>query len=494
MVVCKPTRRQMLATMGVGGTLAAWSGCSGTMPGPDTTGQPLTPPEMPDDLDLRLLNRITFGPTADQFEEIAQIGYDAFLEEQLNPERIADTATDDALRSLPTLRQPLAELAQAEEPDFVAEELVLARVIRATQSNRQLLERVVEFWTDHFNIYHAGDAIKILKTIDDREVIRANALGNFRDMLHASSRSPAMLVYLDNATNLAGAPNENYARELLELHTVGRNSGYVQEDVEELARALTGWSVVQDGLAAGSFVFRANLHDDGPKQVIDLSLPASGGMDDGRMVFDYLAGLPQTARFIATKLVKHFVAESAPQSVVDRVTDAFLTSDGDMKTILREVFARESMRLAEPKFKRPLHFISDIIRRTGARIDESEELGFWLYVLGHVPFLWPAPDGYPDVAEHWAPGLLNRWNFATAYSFGDLVGARFDVLARVQREGDYAPAAVVDLWDRMFFAGQMPRDERAALHAYITDDPEDEGRLIYESFAMAISMPSFQWH
>lgn len=484
------TRREFLGTIGASAAGAAVIGGCTLL---DFPPGPLPPPEMTPDLERRLLNRITFGPTAAEIHAVNTLGYDGFLEQQLAAEKIDDGDVDGRLFWLSSLGADVGNLAERKSQD-VKGELLAATIIRAVHSKRQLFERMVEFWSDHFNVYHEKGPLRFLKTIDDREVIRRHALGNFRQLLRASAKSPAMLVYLDNISNIAEAPNENYPRELMELHSVSVNAGYSQQDVEELARALTGWGVKEKGPQRGQFVFRSEEHDDGPKQIMGLSLPSGGGIGDGEQVLDYLARHPSTARFIAEKLVRHFIAESAPASVVDRVAGAFTSSDGDIPTTLRALFSKESMQMAEFKFKRPFHLIVGAARQSGADVSVERGLVRPFEDMGHQPFQWQAPNGYPDVAEHWAPGLLNRWNFATVFARSRSRGLAIDARQLAEVNGASTPDAVVALWDQMFFANAMPAAERQAILDYVAAHPRDNNILYYESFALSLASPSYQWH
>lgn len=459
----------------------------------DFPNGPLPPPEMTPDLERRLLNRITFGPTTAEIHAVNTLGYDGFLEQQLAVEKIDDGDVGSRLFWLSSLGADIGDLIGRRSQD-VRDELLAATIIRAVHSKRQLFERMVEFWTDHFNIYHEKGPLRFLKTVDDREVIRRHALGNFRQLLHASAKSPAMLVYLDNTSNIAEAPNENYPRELMELHTVGVNAGYSQQDVEELARALTDWGVEENGSQRGRFIFRPEQHDDGPKQIMGLSLPSGGGISDGEQVLDYFARHPSTARFIAEKLVRHFIAESAPASVVDRVAGAFTSSDGDIPTTLRALFSKESMQAAEFKFKRPFHFIVGAARQSGVDVRIEQGLVRTFREMGHQPFQWQTPDGYPDFPDHWAPGLLNRWRFASQLGRSVSQGLAIDAVQLAEVNGASTPDAVVALWDQMFFANAMPAAERQAIVDFVAAYPGTDSRLSYESFSLSISSPSFQWH
>ncbi|MFQ5424923.1 MAG: DUF1800 domain-containing protein [Phycisphaerae bacterium] len=491
-MVSKPAfnRREFIGALGASAAGAAMLGGCSVFHAPPA---PLPPPEMTPDLERRLLNRITFGPTAAEVHAVNTMGYDGFLEQQLDPAGIDDGDAEGRLFWLSTLNADIAGLAPRKANDIKAE-LVSATLTRAIYSKRQLFERMVEFWSDHFNIYHEKEVLAYLKTIDDREVIRRHALGNFRELLHASAKSPAMLVYLDNRSNVARAPNENYAREVMELHTVGLDAGYSQQDVEELARALTGWGVEEEGPRRGGFIFRPEQHDGGPKQIMGLSLLAGGGVGDGEQALDHLARHPSTARFIAGKLVRHFIADSAPQSVVNRVADAFTASDGDIRTTLRALFSKASMAEAEFKFKRPFHLTVGAARQSGADVRVEPGLLRPLQIMGHLPFQWATPDGYPDEADYWAAGLLNRWNLVALLPRGELPGMTVDARQLAEINGDSTPDGVVGLWDQMFFAGAMPEAERRAVFDYAAAQPDDPNRLYYESFALALASPSYQWH
>ncbi|MCG8405816.1 MAG: DUF1800 domain-containing protein [Phycisphaerales bacterium] len=482
------SRRQFVGTLGVGAAGATVLGCLPAAP------MPLPPSEMTSDINLRLLNRITFGPKTEDIARINEIGYEAFLEEQLSPETMDDGEAEGRLFFLGSLNADPQGLA-GRNANVVAGELIAATTIRAVYSKRQLFERMVEFWTDHFSINQsAGNELRYLKTIDDREVIRTHALGYFRELLRASAKSPAMLLYLDNNSNVAGAPNENYAREAMELHTLSVNGNYTQQDVEELSRALTGWTVVEEGRDRGRFIFRPENHDDGPKQILDLSLPAGGGIGDGELALDYLARHPSTASFIATKLVQRFISENAPDGLVSEVAKAFSDSDGDIRATLRVLLSQSAMAQAGPKFKRPFHLYVDALRRVGADLRIVPRLARSMEIMGQVPFQWPAPNGYPDVATYWAPGLLSRWNFATNYSDGRLPEARIDPRQIADVNGVADPEGVVALWDQMFFGSEMPDGLRQALLDYINEAPNDNRRKFAESFALAMSSPEFQWY
>jgi len=281
---------------------------------------------------------------------------------------------------------------------------------------------MVEFWSDHFNIHLVNGLGPTLKPIDDRQVIREHALGNFRDLLHASAKSPAMLFYLDNFFNQAVAPNENYARELMELHTLGVDGGYTEIDVKEVARCFTGWTLRfpdDTGGDYGEFVYADLIHDKQAKLVLGNNIAANGGQDDGEQVLDILAAHPSTARFIATKLCRRFISDNPPQAAVDAVATAFTISNGDIKDSLRALFASAAfLDQADLKFTRPSEYLAGVVRALAPDTPYPPDNGlFWFYVqntLGQLPFYWPTPDGYPDRQDYWAStgGLLNRWRIS----------------------------------------------------------------------------------
>ncbi len=444
----------------------------------------------------KLLDRITFGPTADELQEINAQGYTAFLQAQLDPEAISDSAADALLAPLQTLEMSVAELLD-QPSQLVWDEFRAGPVIRGAFSNRQLYERMVEFWNDHFNV--SLEATDVMKVVFDREVIRQHALGNFRDLLHATARSAAMLFFLDNRLNVASHPNENYARELLELHTVGIDGGYTQIDVEELARAFTGWSVEVNNLIPTylDFIFRPEEHDYGAKQIMGLSIPANGGITDGEQALDYLANHPKTASFLATKLVRFFIADDPPAALVAQVAAAYTQSGGDIRATLEALLSAESLALAQPKLKRPFHLFVGALRQSQGQVTDIATLPWALQRMGHLQFHWPDPDGYPQEPEYWASALLSRWNFAMYYALGVEWGVFVDPAELAAAAGATTSQQLMQLWNDLFFLGLMPAAEVDAIEAYcenLTVPPWEPNRREDESFALALSSPSYQWY
>jgi uncharacterized protein (DUF1800 family) len=382
----------------------------------------------------RLLNRITFGPRPDERDRVATIGPAAFIEEQLAPDTLPAMATRPrlALRRLESLHLDAPDLFDV-EPEVASTELQRAALLRAVYSPAQLVEAMIDFWSDHFSIAQTKGDCAWLKTIDDRDVIRPHALGNFHDLLYASAHSPAMLIYLDNQQNHAGNPNENYARELLELHTLSVDGGYTQTDVQEVARCLTGWTV-KDHFYRGRFTFDPDHHDDGAKRVLGLDIPAGAKKRGGEQVIDMLAEHPATAHFIATKLVRRFVADDPPPQLVAQAARTFIETQGDIKAILRTIlFSPQMLNLEqEPvarKLKRPFEYIASALRALNATTDGGPALLTYLAEMGQPLFQWPTPDGFPDRAEAWLGTLFTRWRFALALANDNLPGTQLDLPA-----------------------------------------------------------------
>ncbi|MBI4770762.1 MAG: DUF1800 domain-containing protein [Chloroflexi bacterium] len=420
------TRRDFLKLTGLGAALAALSACDPRTPGPrpgeatpagTPTAGPVPPAATPspaptgapatgDDLLLHTLRRVTYGPGAEDLARAREIGLQAYLEEQLNPEALDDAPVERLLGNFPTLSLSAEEMfrRQQELRGETVRELVAATILRQVYSRRQLYERMVEFWSDHFNINIASGVLRFLKPVDDREVIRPHALGNFGDLLRASAHSPAMLVYLNQAESTKRGPNENYARELMELHTLGADQGYTQLDVAEVARALTGWTVVgprqRRGGQPGTFVYLPEIHDDGEKLILGQHFPPGQGQADGDRVLELLLAHPGTARYLAWKLGRRFVADDPPAALVDEVAAAYTASGGEIKAMLRALFAGEAFRRAAgQKLKRPLEFFVSAARVTGAPVAQFRGIARVIEGLGQMPFHWPTPDGYPKSVE-----------------------------------------------------------------------------------------------
>ena len=372
------------------------------------------------------------------------------------------------------------ELRAARQKELqILQDLMQARLVRAITSERQLEEVLVDFWFNHFNVFSGKGQVRVYLTEYEREAIRPYVLGNFRDMLGAVAESPAMLFYLDNfqsvdpkaaqkqADELAARQqqaamrrargrvqppppnqqgnqtpaeriqqlrnrglNENYARELMELHTLGVDARYTQADVIAVARAFTGWTIdrPRDG---GSFQFNAVMHDNDPKVVLGKTIDA-GGKADGERVLDLLAAHPATAKFIATKLARRFVADEPPAALVDRAAKVFLDTKGDLREVTRAIITSPEFFSAEArlaKVKTPLEFVASAVRASGADLNNPQPLVGALRSLGMPLYGAQPPTGWGDTAEDWVNtgALLNRLNFAVQLSNGQLRGVRVNV-------------------------------------------------------------------
>src|SRR5262249_44976125 len=373
------------------------------------------------------------------------------------------------------------------------EEITRHTLLRAIYSRRQLFEVMVGFWTDHLNInLNKGDTI-YLKPADDRTVIRAHALGKFQDLIRTSATSPAMLVYLDGKENKKSSPddipNENYARELLELHTLGVHGGYTQSDVYEVARCLTGWQV-RTKWRKGTVYFDPALHDDGEKVVLGHRIPGGGGEQDLERIVEIVCHHPSTARHIATKLSQKFVSETPPAGLIDRVAKVFTETDGDVKAMLREILHSEEFKTSRGmKFKRPFHFIVSSLRALGADTHAHRPLIEYLLRMGQGPFQHPTPDGYPDEAAPWLGTLLWRWNFALALAANQVPSVQVSSQRLVQAlGGDYAPKQLLP-----YFIGRAGNEnELRALDDYVTKQGIEADDRKAELLGLILASPAFQ--
>ena len=452
------SRRKFLKVGGSSAALLATVGCD-QLPrelralyrSPNSNG-PFQPPTAEDiDPVTHVMNRAAFGPRPGDYARVSKLAPTpeqaaaAYLEQQLNPEKIDDDAAEYVVRRFETLNEPLGELFEYQEA-LLHDELMRGALTRAVWSERQLYEVMVQFWSDHFNIDPSKGDCKWLKVADDREVIRKHALGKFPDMLRASALSPAMLWYLDGRVNrrenMAEKPNENYARELLELHTLGVHGGYTQKDVMEVARCLTGWTVRSKDqkpyFEIGKVEFKLLQHDCEAKEVLGQKIPAIPadfdkeqrerlGQAELDRVLEIVTNHPATARHLSTKLCQRFIADEPPASAVEAVAAAFTQTRGDIRATLRALFATREFRSQRGnKFKRPFNYIVSALRVTGASTDAGLEIIGYLQRMGHAPFNYPTPDGYPEPAAPWLGTLLWHWNFALAVSENKIKGTKID--------------------------------------------------------------------
>jgi uncharacterized protein (DUF1800 family) len=516
------TRRQFLVA-GAGAALVAGSGCGqvketateakrwmGKPTAPRLVGTLAASTSAEIDDVSHVINRLTFGARPGDYARVTAVGVKAFIEEQLAPGKIEDGMCERVIRHecgsladpesvlfprkgnagdplhqlFPALKDGGARVGDLYEfkDKVLLEDLTRGTLLRAVLSERQLFEVMVQFWSDHFNIDPSKAEAKWLKTADDRDVIRAHALGNFRELLRASAVSPAMLWYLDGRVNRRAKaedrPNENYARELLELHTLGVHGGYTQQDVMEVARCLTGWTVRdKKRFFKGRVEFQAWQHDDGAKRVLGVEIPAGLGARDLDRVLEILTNHEATARYLAWKLCRRFIADEPPEAAVKATAAAFAASGGDIPATLRALFATEDFWRQEGrggKFKRPFHFVVSALRATNAETDAAKPLVDFLLRMGHAPFRYTTPDGYPETATHWQNTLLWRWNFASALGDNRIKGTRVALEVLTKRVGgDDAMMATL--------LGRRPTDEERAAY-------RESGAGV----ALLVASPAFQ--
>ncbi|MFT3742847.1 MAG: DUF1800 family protein [Pyrinomonadaceae bacterium] len=341
----------------------------------------------------------------------------------------------------PPTSPPASPTPTPKNPQMVITELQRAKLLRAVYSERQLGEMVVDFWENHFSIYGNKDATRWMMTSFDRDVIRPFSMGRFRDLLGATAKSPAMLFYLDNwqssllkeypatkdkPARKSGGINENYARELLELHTMGVDGGYTQKDVQEVARCFTGWSIRKPN-EEGLFVYNPGNHDNGEKTVLGVKIPAGGGIADGERVLDILAKNPKTAQFISTKLARRFLGDNPSPVVIDRATKTFLATDGSIRETLRTIITSPQFfntASFQTKVKSPFEFVASSLRITSAETDGQKPVLDWITKMGQPVYGRLTPDGYPDKSSEWLSSndLLARFNFASALTMNTIKG------------------------------------------------------------------------
>jgi uncharacterized protein (DUF1800 family) len=507
-------------------------------------------PQAEDRRVLHVLNRLAFGPRPGDVERVRAVGLEAWIDRQLHPETIEDRATEQALTQLAALRMSIPEaLREYPRPDpklteklqtgqvtraemmemYPAEkrpfritaELQAAKTLRAVESARQLQEVMVDFWFNHFNVFAGKGDVRWYVAAYERDVIRPNALGRFGDLVRASARHPAMLFYLDNwlsarpAFTVPAGPNkgrkaglnENYARELMELHTLGVDGGYTQTDVTEVARAFTGWSIDRPRLE-GRFVFRPRMHDTGGKVVLGHRVPAGGGEDDGERVLEILTRHPATARFIATKLVRRFVADTPPPALVERVAATYLKTDGDVRAMLRTIFTSPEFYGEDAyraKVKTPFEFVTSAVRALGATVDAQGafDLARASAEMGEPLYQAQPPTGYPDRAEVWVTSgaLLARMNFALALASGRYPRVALGPGSLVAGADLRSPDAVLDRLLAVLVAGRTSAETRAVLAAQLTNPritrlfPDDRGPAdtdVAKLAALILGSPEFQ--
>jgi len=323
----------------------------------------------------------------------------------------------------------------------VAYDLLEAKLLRAIESNRQLAEELDDFWFNHFNVYYDKGSDRFLIPDYEREAIRPHVLGKFRDLLEATAKSPAMLFYLDNFQSVRPdidansknrkvkrGLNENYGRELMELHTLGVNGGYTQHDVTEVARCFTGWTI-QDPRRGGAFFYDDKLHDKGEKVALGHVIPAGGGIEDGEKVLDILAAHPSTAKFISTELAQRFVADNPPPALVDKMSKTFLDSGGDIRQVMKTMLDSKefwSQGAYRAKVKTPFEMVASSVRALDANVTDAWALANQVGNLGEPLYRKQEPTGYSNLNSDWvnSAALLGRMNFAVQVTKNQLPGVK----------------------------------------------------------------------
>src|SRR3954469_25561491 len=513
---------------------------------------------------LHVLNRLAFGPRPGDVDAVMKDGVNVWIEQQLHPEAIPDRAVEARIAALPTMKLSNAQIVKTyyepvlmarkkanaeakdgevdkkearreymrdvppdQRPQVVMNDLLTERIVRAAESDRQLNEVMVDFWMNHFNVFAGKGIDRFLLTSYERDVIRPHIWGRFEDLLMATAKSPAMLFYLDNARSVAapenrpmvaqrfgaramqmknrqGGLNENYAREIMELHTLGVDAGYTQKDVTELARVLTGWTITgeRDGGQGAAFIFRPMLHDAGSKMVLGVRFPAGGGIAEGEKMIHVLAHHPATAHHIAFKLCQRLVADDPSRALVDRVAAKFLASDGDLRETVRAVVSSPEFWDAKSyraKVKSPFEYAISAVRAVNAQITDPMPIARALQQIGEPLYGAQPPTGYSDKADVWinTGALMNRLNFALALASNKLPGVHADVVALIPAKQAADASQSVDALAQALTGGNLTEETRNIIKSRIVErkapaeDPWDNTQLPTIA-GLILGSPEFQ--
>ena len=423
------------------------------------------------------------------------------------------------------LRKALGRAGRGPGFDYVAD-LSEAKLLRAVSSERQLQEVMVDFWFNHFNVFAGKENESALLPDYEEKAIRPNTLGSFADLLAATAHSPAMLVYLDNRLSSSASPpeqprryaawyrgrkadpaqkgkpkppsrrglNENYGRELLELHTLGVDGGYTQQDIIEVARCFTGWTVDQPN-EDPRFVYRAALHDDGEKRVLGQVIPAGGGERDGKRVLSVLLNHPSTARFIARKLARRFVSDDPPDALVTRIAATFARTHGDIRSMLRTLFESPefwSRRALKAKVRSPLELVAGSVRALGGTIDDPLALARAVARIGEPLYGAQPPTGYADTAQGWVSSgaLLARIDFGLQLANGQLEGVQVDL--KPIAAGPPEPEGVLQRAAAQLGASELSKETRSYVLGQLKDSPRKPELLAARAVGLLLGAPELQ--
>jgi len=406
-------------------------------------------------------------------------------------------------------------------PPALLVELQSQKILRAVYSQRQLQEVMTDFWFNHFNIYWPKGASRWMTTDFEMRAIRPHTLGKFKDLVMATAKSPAMMFYLDNFQSMTPdmqlqrrngrrgnaarrgnvqsdqmtdeqrkraeefrnrkrGINENYARELMEHHTLGVDGGYTQKDVQEVARCFTGWTIDRPQVN-GSFIFREIMHEKGEKVVLGQKIDA-GGIKDGEKVIEILSRHPNTAKFISTKLVRRFVSDNPPPSLVDRVSKVYLKTDGDIREMLETIFTSQEFYSNEAhraKIKSPFELAVSAIRAMSSEVASPLQTAQFISKMGQPLYLYQAPTGYPDKAEQWVNtgALLERLNFGLALSTNRLRGVSVDTKEVAAGLDKTESSRVMDRAVALLLNGDVSEQTRSVLEKQLKEGVPVKGEL-----------------
>ncbi len=551
---------------------------------PATTSSP--PPAMQVDSvaharALHVLNRLTYGPGPGNVDRVAAMGVDRFIEQQLHPEKINDDALERRLKDFEVLRLSPEDPAQIylqeqrerrqrqlavgqdsvpeerqmrqggqrrQDPQLsrarrLAGELQEAAVARATLSQRQLYQVMVDFWTNHFNVFWGKGADRFLLPDYIEHTIRPNAMGKFQDLLIATAHSPAMLFYLDNVQSVAPGSvpprlaeferraqrdrngfgrrrfliprrqpnaeqmdslrarieqrmpkgiNENYARELMELHTLGVDGGYSQQDVINVARILTGWSMGPPQQDV-RFVFHDWAHDRGEKVVLGRTFPAGRGEDEGVALLKLLANHPSTMRHVSAKLCARFLADDPPDGCIDAGVHAWERTGGDIREVLRAIFQGPEFWAPEyraAKVKTPFEFVVSAVRAVGGEPDSTLALAQIVARLGQPLYLEQPPTGYPETQESWvnSGALLERLNVAMGIASGRAPGVRVNLSDLIPMTG--VVERLADVVNGLILGGAATPNTLRVIREQTANLRADQARVM--AVGLALGSPEFQ--